>query len=81
MTPVFKIRWRGYDRAEVDEYLRETLLRESMALLDMSTGGRQTSERLAATRQRLATVEAELVALRAERNDDWSLQQTQWSTT
>ena len=33
-VPTFKIRWRGYDRAAVDEYLRETLLRESMALLN-----------------------------------------------
>ncbi len=81
MTPVFKIRWRGYDRAEVDEYLRETLLRESMALLNMSTGSGQTSEKLAATLQRLATAEAELAALRAERDDEWSLPRRQWSTS
>ena len=68
-VPVFKIRWRGYDRAEVEEYLRETRLREFMARLDVPTGGGQPSEELEVTRQRLAVAEAELAALRAERDE------------
>ena len=66
--PAFKVRWRGYDRAEVEEYLREARLRESMARLDTSTGGGQPSEELEATQQRLATAEAELAQLRKERD-------------
>ena len=65
-VPVFKIRWRGYDRIEVEEYLRESRLQKCVARLDVSAGGGQPSEELGATRQRLVSAEAELETLRAE---------------
>ena len=76
-VPAFKIRWRGYDRAEVEDYLRETRLRESMALLDIWSGTGQPSgedestpqevERLMALRRDVANCLLE-IGMAAERD-------------
>ena len=69
----FRISWRGYDRAEVDEFLRQTAtdrqrLQEDLAQLEafMSTSGdRREMERLAAVRREVAScLETSIGALR-----------------
>jgi DivIVA domain-containing protein len=73
-TPAFRITLRGYDRAEVDEFLRQTAadrqrLQEDLAQLEafMSTSGdeRRELERLAAIRREVAScLETSIGALR-----------------
>src|SRR5262245_60798268 len=69
----FRISWRGYDCAEVDEFLRQTAadrqrLQEDLAQLEafMSTSGdRREMERLAAVRREVAScLETSIGALR-----------------
>jgi DivIVA domain-containing protein len=70
----FRISWRGYDRAEVDEFLRQTAadrqrLQEDLAQLEaiMATNGdeRREMERLAAVRREVAScLETSIGALR-----------------
>lgn len=69
----FRISWRGYDRAEVDAFLRQTAadrqrLQEDLAQLEafMSTSGdRREMERLAAVRREVAScLETSIGALR-----------------
>jgi DivIVA domain-containing protein len=69
----FRISWRGYNRAEVDEFLRQTSadrqrLHEDLAQLEafMSTSGdRREMERLAAVRREVAScLETSIGALR-----------------
>jgi DivIVA domain-containing protein len=72
--PAFRISWRGYDRAEVDEFLRQTAadrqrLQEDLAQLEavMATTGdeRREMERLAAVRREVAScLETSIGALR-----------------
>ena len=50
-VPTFAIRWPGYDRAEVEEYLGEVRLREAMARLDLPTGSSPATGQAHATRQ------------------------------
>jgi DivIVA domain-containing protein len=73
-APTFRISWRGYDRAEVDEFLRQTAadrqrLQEDLAQLEafMATSGdeRRELERLAAIRREVAScLETSIGALR-----------------
>jgi DivIVA domain-containing protein len=73
-TPAFRISLRGYDRAEVDEFLRQTAadrqrLQEDLAQLEafMATSGdeRRELERLAAIRREVAScLETSIGALR-----------------
>jgi DivIVA domain-containing protein len=73
-TPAFRISLRGYDRAEVDEFLRQTAadrqrLQEDLAQLEafMTTSGdeRRELERLAAIRREVAScLETSIGALR-----------------
>jgi DivIVA domain-containing protein len=73
-TPAFRISLRGYDRAEVDEFLRRTAadrqrLQEDLAQLEafMATSGdeRRELERLAAIRREVAScLETSIGALR-----------------
>ena len=73
-TPAFRISWRGYDRAAVDEFLRRTAadrqrLQEDLAQLEafMATSGdeRRELERLAAIRREVAScLETSIGALR-----------------
>jgi DivIVA domain-containing protein len=70
----FRISWRGYDRTEVDEFLRQTAadrqrLQEDLAQLEaiMATSGdeRREMERLAAVRREVAScLETSIGALR-----------------
>src|SRR5262245_59805514 len=70
----FRISWRGYDRTEVDEFLRQTAadrqrLQEDLAQLEaiMTTSGdeRREMERLAAVRREVAScLETSIGALR-----------------
>jgi DivIVA domain-containing protein len=72
--PAFRISWRGYDQAEVDEFLRQTAadrqrLQEDLAQLEavMATTGdeRREMERLAAVRREVAScLETSIGALR-----------------
>ena len=48
-VPALKVRWRGYDREEVEDYLGESRLRESRGPLDVSTGNGQATEQAQAT--------------------------------
>ena len=64
--PAFKIRWRGYDRAEVEQYLRENKKREwSITRLDQAT--QQELIRLTALRCDIANCLLEIGAA-AERH-------------
>jgi len=73
-TPAFRTSWRGYDRAEVDAFLRQTAadrqrLQEDLAQLEafMAAGGdeRREVERLAAIRREVAScLETSIGALR-----------------
>ena len=73
-TPAFRISWRGYNRADVDEFLRQTAadrqrLQEDLAQLEavMATSGdeRREMERLAAVRREVAScLETSIGALR-----------------
>ena len=73
-TPAFRISLRGYDRAEVDEFLQQTAadrqrLQEDLAQLEafMATSGdeRRELERLAAIRREVAScLETSIGALR-----------------
>ena len=73
-TPAFRLSWRGYDRAAVDEFLRRTAadrqrLQEDLAQLEafMATSGdeRRELERLAAIRREVAScLETSIGALR-----------------
>jgi DivIVA domain-containing protein len=73
-APAFRISWRGYDRAQVDAFLRQTAadrqrLQEDLAQLEavMATSGdeRREMERLAAVRREVAScLETSIGALR-----------------
>ena len=73
-TPAFRTSWRGYDRAEVDAFLRQTAadrqrLQEDLAQLEAftATSGdeRREVERLAAIRREVAScLETSIGALR-----------------
>jgi DivIVA domain-containing protein len=73
-APAFRTSWRGYDRTEVDEFLRQTAadrqrLQEDLAQLEavMATSGdeRRELERLAAVRREVAScLETSIGALR-----------------
>src|SRR5436190_22454657 len=73
-TPAFRTRWRGYDRAEVDAFLRQTAvdrqrLQDDLAHHEafMATSGdeRRELERLAAIRREVAScLETSIGALR-----------------
>ena len=73
-SPAFRISWRGYNRADVDEFLRQTAadrqrLQEDLAQLEavMATSGdeRREMERLAAVRRDVAScLETSIGALR-----------------
>jgi DivIVA domain-containing protein len=73
-TPAFRLSWRGYNRADVDEFLRQTAadrqrLQEDLAQLEavMATSGdeRREMERLAAVRRDVAScLETSIGALR-----------------
>jgi len=73
-SPQFRLRWRGYDRAEVDEFLRQTAadrrrLQEDLAQLEAVMAGRRAVhfgelERLAALRIEIAScLETSMAAL------------------
>lgn len=73
MSPDFSVRWRGYDRAEVDQFLRETeadrrRLQDSLAQLDLianfGENGRRELHRLTTLRREIAgCLETSIAAL------------------
>ena len=49
--PTFRLRWRGYDRTEVDDFLRQTASEKAKA--QAQTDPKEDSDRLQATRREL----------------------------